>query len=150
MRERGQKLQLKNDIKSSKEIVVEYSYSCLFCDTRRVLTLWKWKVLMQGGQTIMICNVPCHNTRKTTLLPYIHYIYIYHKLLDQMNGQKGFQIFEIFNFITKWNINCILYNHISLLLFFINNSISAYWSILFFWKGLRARIGCLYLKKHFN
>jgi len=29
-----------------------------------------------GGQTIMICNVPCHNTRKTTLLPYIHIIYI--------------------------------------------------------------------------
>jgi hypothetical protein len=48
---RGQKLQLKNDIKSSKEIVVEYSYSYsgLFCDTRRVRTLWKWKVPMQGG-----------------------------------------------------------------------------------------------------
>jgi hypothetical protein len=38
-----------------------------------------------------------------------------------MNRQKAFQIFENFNFITNLDMNCILYIHISLLLFLINN-----------------------------
>jgi hypothetical protein len=134
----GKNCNSKNDIKSSKEIVVEYSYSCLFCDTQRVWTFKKKKSSYVGGQTITICNVPCCNTRKTTLLPYIYIINCWIEWMDK----KAFKYLKLSILLQNeiWIVYCIFifhYYYFSSIILFQNIDQSH-----FFWKGLRARIGC--------
>jgi len=112
VRERGQKLQLKKWYQ-----ILKRHCSWIF---KFMFILWypagtnslKMKSSYVGGQTIMVCNVPCRNTRKTTLLPYIQYIYIMNCWIKWMD-KKAFKYLKFSTLLQNeiWIVYCIFIFH---------------------------------------